>query len=154
MKKTLIIITAIIFLLIIIWGLRYISMKRNQRAFEALEQQYRDISNPGQVEIYSIQEHGALELNDIGNGDVNIGYGETNWPVWTIAWKKEDKYIKLHFWTATADHEITSKVNHDMHIGDEIEFGGYRIRVKDLYYLRITPWRGTYFTFLEISLAE
>ena len=154
MRKTALIITAAILLIILFWGFRYISMKRNQRAFEALGQQYRDASIPGQVEIYSIQEHGALELNDIGSGDVNIGYGETDWLAGTIAWKKEDKYIGLQFWTATADHEITKKINSDMFIGDEIEFGGYRIKVKDLYHLRVTPWRSTYFAFFEISEVD
>jgi len=154
MRKTVIIITAAILLFILFWGFRYLTMKRNQRQFEALEQQYQDSSIPGQVEVYSIQEHGALELDDIGFGDVNIGYGETGWPVGTIAWKKEDKYLDLQFWTATADHKITSKVNSDMYISDEIEFGGYRIKVKDNYYLRTTPWKGTYFAFIEISLID
>ena len=153
MKTVWKIVIFVLLCILILVLLRYLTLNRSQNRFETLVNQTALESVPGKSEIYKVQEHRVLQLNDIGLGTVNLGYRDTEWPG-VIAWKKDARYVNLEFWTMDANDSITLTEYADLHIGDDFVFGGYRVELVHLPFLVTSFWNGSYFAFIEISLAE
>ncbi len=106
------------------------------------------------VQHIDIIQGGALHLKDVGRGYVGIGYGDTRWPG-IILIRKQDLTAVLDMWTAeslSSDGPSSEEVV-QLHIGQETTFGGYRIKVIDIWSdgdsIRIHFWAR-----LAISLEE
>ncbi len=84
-------------------------------------------------QLYTIQEHGALHLDNIGQGYVGIGFGSLDWGKYTDenGITRRGYIAGLDMWAAEdlSSDEPSSQWVGDVHVGQEIFFGGYKIRV-------------------------
>lgn len=124
------------------------SIRKNQNEFGSLTTKFSQESIPGEVEIYSVQERGSLDLNNRGSGDVAIGINSIEADR-NFTGKKEHYYVSMIVYTYISG-ETTAKQNFDLYIGDETEFGGYHIAVKDLFFQKTGFLSWTDVVFLEI----
>ena len=149
MRKTVLnIIIGILVAALVLVAWNSYSVRRSKNRFDSLNAQYLEGSIPGEVEVYSVHEHGALELNDRGFGDVTIGIGSIEADR-NLTGKKAHYFASLTLYTYNSS-EITGKENVDLYIGDTTEFGGYRITIKDLYFLKTGFLKSIDVVFLEI----
>jgi len=134
---------------LLLWGINEIITWNSSRRFRIIRDSYKEESIPGVREIhYRNDNWGPLELDDNGFDLVRIGFIGVQ-GTGLITWRKEDYSVKLKCYTATPAHEIISEFNPDLYVGDEIEFGGYRIVVRDLVFLD-----GHAIVFLKVSPLE
>lgn len=108
-----------------------------------------------QAETDWIMEHGFLELDNIGQGYVGIGYANTEWPG-VILWRKQDLIVILEMVLVEsfpADGPSSRQIA-ELRIGEEVIFGGYRVKVLDIYWVRLTLFQGDYKVILAISPDE
>lgn len=104
--------------------------------------------------IYDIQEGTALDLDNIGKGYIGIGYGDTTWPG-IILLRKQDLAVVLDMVTAESLSSDGPSSRHvvKLQIGQETTFGGYRIKVVDIW-SRGGLFRSSYSTRLAIGPEE
>ncbi len=86
------------------------------------------------VQYIDIIQGGALHLKDAGKGYVGIGYGDTQWPG-IILWRKQDLTAVLDMITSESPSSSgpSSRQIAKLRIGQETTFGGYRIKVIDIW---------------------
>jgi len=93
-------------------------------------------ATPGVLDYYWVQEHGALHLEDEGQGMVHIGFagidGNGRW----VYNPEKNGRAWFEIWTTTASGKgeihVKDKRVIKMSIGDEIEFGGYHIKLVEI----------------------
>lgn len=86
---------------------------------------------------YIINGHGALHFEDVGMGYVDIGYGSTDWAEYVDdqGMSRKGYVARLDMITAESLSSAgpSSREVVDVHVGQVIGFGGYRIEVIDIW---------------------
>ncbi len=132
-------------IMIIIWlcllcglsiGLSYTYLKWKAGKYaQEIQKQIAQETIAGAREFYWISDHGALHLVDVGYGEVGIGY------VYDL---RNQKYLgilpvggepiaSLHLWTSGSRTHYQGSKNIELGVGEEVVFGGYKIKVRDFY---------------------
>ena len=111
-----------------------------QRAVKVLEQRMAETERetvPGVREYWWVEEHGALHFQDRGQGAVDIGFagidGDGRW-VYNPE-KRGRAWFDIRAWRGQGnDITVVDQMIAKMKIGDEVVFGGYRLKLMEIRY--------------------
>lgn len=135
----------------------YLRWKAGKHAQE-IQKQIAQETIAGTREFYWISDHGALHLEDVGYGEVGIGYvyDRRNQKDLGILLVGGEPIASLDLWTSGSEtHSQGLKV--ELGVGEEVIFGGYRIRVRYFYddpEAHLISFRFGPGVILEVSLAD
>lgn len=109
---------------------QYLWQTSETEAFEETSMENEDTN------LVNCEEGGAIHLDNIGSGYVNIGYGSTDSERYVDDQgdTRQRRIAVLWMWVADeiSSDEPTSRQMMRVHVGQVIYFGGYKIEVVDL----------------------
>jgi hypothetical protein len=109
------------------------------------------------VNTYTLMEHGALHLEDAGAGYVGIGYGGTDRGTYTdeqgITRKGLVAWLDMVTAESPSSDGPTSREVVEVHDGQIVTFGGYKIEVIDIW-RKGGLFRGSFWIKLAVSPEE